>query len=115
MNKIKAAPGISGDAFYAFLEANHFPEILPTVPVDWSAERRLQRERLLRVKAQRYEQEVVVAALISAKCAEIRQIEPYAVRLESVRSEQKSTFTSNFNYKSLFKSTDCPKAKKGDC
>ncbi|WP_432358263.1 hypothetical protein [Sporosarcina sp. UB5] len=52
-------------------------------------------ERLLRVKAKRYEQ--IVAALISAKGAEIRQIEPFAVRLaeavpaESVRSQRKST------------------------
>jgi hypothetical protein len=53
-------------------------------------------ERLLRVKAQRYEQEM--AALISANYAEIRQIEPFAVRLaeavpaERVRPQWKSTF-----------------------
>ncbi|WP_153009992.1 hypothetical protein [Sporosarcina koreensis] len=47
-----------------------------------SCERR-NVERRLRVKAKRYEQDL--AALISAKGAEIRQIEPFAVRLESVR------------------------------
>ena len=53
-------------------------------------------ERLLRVKAKRYEQGME-ADLISAKNAEIRPIEPFAVRLveatpaESVRLKRKST------------------------
>ena len=56
-----------------------------------SCERR-HEERCLRVKAQRYEQELEVAALISAKTTEIRQIELFVVRLESVRPERRSTF-----------------------
>ncbi|MCM3743849.1 hypothetical protein M3193_06805 [Sporosarcina luteola] len=48
-------------------------------------------ERLLRAKVERCEQDG--AALISAKNAEIRQIEPFAVRLESAACSENPVIT----------------------